>query len=163
LGSAPSMPATTTMTSAPANCSRCRNRRWMPATPTSASKSAVQPMARAVLTASRATGRSLGPAGLTTTRPAGGPGGAGGRAEGAVVLGLGEVPGQGRRLFGADPGGQAILAGLGQLAHHAFHPLVRLALAEDDFREAAALAAVQIDVGVAQVGHAASEIVRGLI
>ena len=61
---------------------------------------------------------------------------------------LGQVLG----LLGADARGQAVLPGLDELAHDALDPLGRLALAEDHLGEAAALAAVQIDVGEAQVG-----------
>ena len=60
----------------------------------------------------------------------------------------------GRRCGGllvADARGQAILAGLDELADDAFDPFRRLALAEDHFGKAAALAALEIDVGVAQV------------
>src|SRR5947209_3992523 len=69
LGSAPSMPATTTMASAAAIRSRCRSRRCSPATPTSATRSVAVPIAWAVTSASRATGRSLVPADSTSTAP----------------------------------------------------------------------------------------------
>ena len=69
LGKAPSIPATTTITSETPKRSRWRNRRCRPATPTSAISVASQPSARAVTSASCATGKSLVPAVMSVTVP----------------------------------------------------------------------------------------------
>src|SRR5437588_11597068 len=57
------------------------------------------------------------------------------------------------RLLGINARGQAILAGFCQFADHALDPFSRFALAKDDLRETAALPAMEIDMGKAQVGH----------
>src|SRR5438034_2810599 len=58
LGNAPSIPATTMITAALRSASVCVRTRWIPATPTSVSRSTRLPSARAVTAASSATGRS---------------------------------------------------------------------------------------------------------
>src|SRR3989441_11346330 len=67
LGSAPSIPATTMITAALRRASVWVRKRWMPATPTSVSRSTRLRTARAVTAASSATGRSLVPAVTTST------------------------------------------------------------------------------------------------
>src|SRR6478609_42637 len=69
LGSAPSMPATTTRQSAPANRSRASSSRCRPATPTSSIRVTPAPWTAAVSAASAATGASEVPALITATRP----------------------------------------------------------------------------------------------
>ena len=49
-------------------------------------------------------------------------------------------------LLGVDARGQAVLTGCRELPHHTRNPFAGLALAEDHFREATALPAVQVDV-----------------
>ncbi len=109
-------------------------------------------------TASWATGRSLVPAVRTTTRPLGvrGVGDEAGsqnvrptRSCSAWGKSCGEVGG----LLGVDARGEAILARLDELTDDALDPLRRLAFAEDHFGEAAALTAVQIDLGETEVRH----------
>ena len=69
LGSAPSMPATTTRQSAASRVSRDASSRWMPATPTSVTRVTAAPLTRAVNAASAATGPSDVPAATTHTVP----------------------------------------------------------------------------------------------
>ena len=68
LASAPSIPATTTTTSAPSTSSADASRRCTPATPTSVSRSGSMPCAHSVAAHSSATGRSAVPAVANTTR-----------------------------------------------------------------------------------------------
>ena len=70
----------------------------------------------------------------------------------AVLLGCGELGGEVIGLLRADAGSQAMLLGGDQLANHPFNPFACFALAKDDFRKAAPLSAVQIDVGEAEIG-----------
>ena len=91
---------------------------------------------------------------MIATRPSGGRG-SGGQPEGAgdaVLLGGGENRGKVGGLLVADARGQAILPRLDQFWTTPSTHCARLALAEDDFGKAAALAALQIDVGEAEVG-----------
>ena len=111
--------------------------------------------ARAVTTASCATGKSLVPAVRTTTRPlvfrgvAEAAGSQKVRAD-AVLFGVGKGRGEMSGLFEVHARGQAVLVGFEELADDALDPLRSFALAEDDFGEAAALTAVQIDHGVTE-------------
>jgi hypothetical protein len=57
------------------------------------------------------------------------------------------------RLFVANAGGQAILVGLDQFVDNPLHPGAGFALAENDLGETAALAAVQVYMGEAEVSH----------
>src|SRR5690625_2697709 len=80
LGSAPSIPAATTITRARRSRSKWASTRCSPATPTSMTKSVGLPRYRAVISASLATRRSEVPAASTTTRPPLGAGGSAGQA-----------------------------------------------------------------------------------
>ena len=131
-----------------------RRMRWIPATPTSAIKSASAPGA----------GRHHG---LASHRQIAGPrrhdqdltlisgrSGRHGQPESAgqpILLGLGKALLQMRRLFFVDSGGQAILAFLNQVGGRRLRP-GRLAFAKDDFRVAAAAMALEIDLGIAEIG-----------
>jgi hypothetical protein len=57
------------------------------------------------------------------------------------------------RLFVADSRRQAVLPCFDQPTNDACDPLAGFALAENHFGEAAALAAMQIDMRVAEIGH----------
>jgi hypothetical protein len=77
-----------------------------------------------------------------------------------ILLRLGEVLGEIVGLLGGDARRQAVLSRFGQLAHDAADPFARLPLAENHLREAATLAAVQIDVGITQLGDRRHELPR---
>jgi hypothetical protein len=88
-------------------------------------------------------------------RRRGPPGGAGRQPErpgDAVLLGGGEGAGEVGGLGVADAGGQAVLPGLGEPAGDALDPLGGLALAKNHLGEATPPPAVEVDVGVAEVG-----------
>ena len=151
LGNAPSMPATTTIASAPPSAFICWSRRCSPATPTSASSVTAQFHASAVTRASSATGRSLVPgrdhhhlpqlrAGVE--RPAQ-PERPPQRIRLPVREHLLQVAAD-RRLDARD---QPPLLVAEQRLQDAFDLLGRLPLAEDHLGETAAEPAVDVDVG----------------
>ena len=149
------MPATTTSTEAASSSARLLSSRWIPATPTSYSRSTRLPASRAVKSASSATGRSLVPAATTRICPR--PLSTIGRllddqrARLPLVARVGHQP---QHLVDGGIGDarrQHVGAGRGQLGHDATDLRRRLAQAEDHLGKAGAQVAMVVDAREAEI------------